>query len=538
MGDEQENTTRLLPQFRYALGNSSFLKSEESSERFGYTTHSVQGALLYPYGNPVSGFLSAGGRFAHADETSLGSRRFLADLEGGIRLFIPKSYLELFALEAGVTAGAGQSSLNFGGGNIPSSAFDSHVGLLGRVVFQYRGFDLGAGGLYGTSLSRNYGEWGWAASLSVPLGNVDVTKTPNEEENENNKKDTACEELAKVENKVAGELEPASGIFTGAKELYDQIRYRQQDNERSYNLQLERNEYLKKNNFKCPEIPDAKESQPEYPDSLPPRPTWTSCAEGLPLIQKYLATLREARNNLGTQKTKLDNKLGAARIRHSRIDAWDKECIASNPGGADTLKLVTTDKGTYRLLTDLLFPNANPDLALVEQKNLGNNAGYTEPYLDEWIRFLRQNPKYKVKIEGYASDVYSPNAKWDEADMIALAQKRADNVAWYFQNRGKAGTSYTFKGGKKLSIDGPFVAVEVTNPISKDQIYDKPQGKSKADLVALAKVRYGEDTDEKLLSKTLSDPTFRMVRITILRKNADGQWTVVNLKGEENQHVK
>ncbi|MDO8527108.1 MAG: hypothetical protein Q7T03_05400 [Deltaproteobacteria bacterium] len=501
---DEENKIRLLPQLRYAYGYSALLKQDESEERFGYDTHSVQGALIYPYGNWASGYVSVAGRFAHADETSLGSRRTLAGLEGGGRFFVPRPFLNLFALELGVGAGVGQSALNFGGGNIPEAAFDSQVVFNGKILFQYRGFDLGAGMIYGSSTSRNYGEWGGMATLSVPLRaatGVDVQD--------------GCRELAQVEYEIGLEEKKFSTIKAGAFELWSRGNDLVRTNALLRDQQTRRRDYLEKSGFKCDAIPDVSSFSP-FPKFNPPeRPQRGECLETLSKAKVYLAELRGilglySPKNL-IRDVRKEQKLNVA------LSEWDLKCLGKDPHRRMNIVTVKKSDKVFRLLTNYLFSNDSPDLTLMPQWNLGQPAGFADPYLDEWIRFMAENPKYAIAIDGYASDRYDA-VGYDETAMIKLAQERADSIAGYLQKRGSAGFIYEAKDRRKFPIATIFVASTTSRPLEANRIL-KVTGHGK------------EAVDDFKIS---SNPAFRMVKISVFKNRAKKgtapEWVEVDLK--------
>lgn len=536
-------TGTVLWQAQYDLARSELLLTNEEGERFTYYTHHIQVRRVYPHENWNSFYWGVGTHFAHADHGALGSFRALANLEGGARLFIPLPMLRMFTLEAGVAAGLGWSELNFGGGDIPQGGFDARLGGMARLSFEREGYRIGLEVFEGVSPARGYWEQDLGIAFSAPLGSVaEVVPDP------------CVDKLLALEKEVADVQKEAQE----KKTLIDEIRLLTQQLEEQFfatkqfhQTQTKRKEELEKDGFVCPEVPEQVKNLNKltrYPE-LPKRSVFNSCPDSLNELQKYLKALHLFIADASRYRPYYSiHQEGLKKLLelYGRLEKWPLECQNPDIPGGGNITVVRVEKTTYRLLTDFLFPNSNPNVKLSSQMKLVNgkskSARATEPYLDEWIRFLRDHNKiYKIRIDGYASDNYSPDANFDEPRRIVLATKRAENVRDYLLTRGrniqpgtrceriskKSVVYYYDENNKRVRIDNiPFVPCKAEGPIDANQII-AVKGHGDEGLEQLAKERFGEQFDRKLLS----DPAFRMVRITLFKRQPDGTWQPVRLEG-------
>ena len=517
----------LVLQFRYGLGESSFLLPEESSERFGYWTHQVMGGVVYPYDQPNIFYVRGGGHFAHADESSLGSRRVLAGVEGGWRFYVPWKFLHYVRFETGIGGGIGWSALNFGGGDIPQSGVDGQVGLHARLLFHYKGFDLGVGAMMGLSPAREYTERGAAAFITIPIGSVAATV-----END-------CDKVVKKQQELLA-LERDVGEKMGHTKLMGTKRDLEfEKNEDLRKILEERKKKWAKLGATCLDIPaNAKKNRANLP-KVPERPTVGNCSD-------LLADLEAYQSDLNALKEKLEGSRSPHRIAfldsveistvHDEMETWADRCQFQP---ASRYEFV--EKGQiYRLTATILFTNDDPDLPLTPQNALVNGlstySGYANAALDEWIRFLEQHDNYRIRIDGYASDTTSGGTQTD-AQMQELAQQRANGVALYLQKRGSPGASYVYdsrfypKEGRpgSVPIDGPFVP-RPSKAVSSKQILT-PTGHGPDGLNRLLQEEYGVDPKSGIALKMKTDPAFRSVRITLF-KEEKGQLVPIDLKGD------
>ncbi|OGQ45852.1 MAG: hypothetical protein A3H42_04665 [Deltaproteobacteria bacterium RIFCSPLOWO2_02_FULL_46_8] len=546
------------------IGTSQILEMDQAAERFSYYNYDIYLRTVHPHENWISGFVSGGPSVAHSDESALGSLRLLIGGEAGVRLFVPMKILRLFTLEAGVTAGLGWSKLNFGGGDNPVAGFDGHVGGLARLSMEHEGFRAGIQVFAGGSPFRDYWEKGLGVTFSVPLGSIAevIEESPISCGFPINLCgfDPCFKELATLEEETGvaqEESQKNKTLLDKVQLLAEQVKAQFDMTEQLRQEREKQKKKLEKEDSVCPAIPKKVEGlavPTRYPE-LPKRPAFKSCSEGLDKLKKYLKDLRFFTADASRYSIYLDQQndgLKKLLELYGRLQKWPSECRKPEihepyiPGDKD-ITVIKIGQTTYRLLTDLLFPNKNPNLHLSPQTKLDKkgksvSGGVTEPYLDEWIRFLRDHPKaYKIQIDGYASENFSPDAKFNEKQRMELSEKRAKNVADYLLNRGRSivsGTqcqkfsknpSFSLRddNNKKVRIDNiPFVPCKAEGPIGGDQIY-AVRGHGDEGLEKLAKDKFGE----KFGSDLLSDPAFRMVRITLLEKQPDGTFKPVRLEG-------
>ncbi|MBI5300107.1 MAG: hypothetical protein HY877_07455 [Deltaproteobacteria bacterium] len=509
-------TSTVLWQAQYDLSRSELMLSDENGEQFTYYTHGIHARKVYPHENWRSFYLGAGTHFSHADHGALGSFRALANLEGGVRLFIPLPVLRMFTLEAGVAAGLGWSELNFGGGDIPQGGLDARMGGMAMLSFEREGYRLGLQVFKGGSPVRDYWEQGLGVAFSVPLGSIVEAPPP-----PCPPKDECMEGLAGLEKKVGNALASYNAVVGEGNTLNAEV-----ENLKKRNAQLRQQQWTRKisqesKGYSCPKIsPEEHPQLVPWPKQLPVLPVFDNCASYTAKLKQYLEDIRAwVKTAATTTLASLKTSLQKLKEEDEALEAWNSlECKL--PPGAE------------KLTAEIRFNNDDPDLRLSTQKDVGEPKGFAEPVLDEWIRFLRQNNSrnilYKILIDGYASEIYKKGvAHQSEDDMINLAQARARHAYEYLTRRGSNGGFYCYGGDyknedkrkvkigqcskdeKKINIGGPFVAMPALGPI-ESQWVESYGGHGSDDLMMLA----GNAVET-------SDPRYRMVRITLLKRKTD-----------------
>lgn len=500
---------RVMPQVRFSIGESFLARSGEAVERFGYDVYGPEVGIVYPRDKPLALFAALGGEFSHSDETSLGSGRYLVNGEIGGRGFIPWPFLRRFVAEAGAKVGAGYSRLNFGGGDNPEGGVDADVGLLGRLLFDFGGFALGAGASYAFSPLRGYTEFGFNVVATVPLHAKFAIGS-----------DDRCQGLPELEEEADKNYARAMGAYSELQGWRHRLELKAQSADLQFRAYEEFAGRMKEAGFSCPRAAAPGDIEKIRLPVPPRRPVRGTCEELIDRMKSYAGDLDAYYTNLtrdGGVRARLKKALQSADADAARF-AGAKTGLCETPSYT-----VMMGNKAYRLMPEMLFANDNPDISLSEQKDDGNKAGFTEPNLDEWIRFLLENPEYKIRIDGYASDNYDAG-NYPEEKMVALARARAENVSWYFVNKGKDRARY--KG--RVEIGNEFVPYTAIGSLAESRI-DKVTGHGFAGLKALAKSYFGKGNDGDAES-LLSDPTFRVVRITLMQEGADGNWHPVPLE--------
>jgi outer membrane protein OmpA-like peptidoglycan-associated protein len=106
-----------------------------------------------------------------------------------------------------------------------------------------------------------------------------------------------------------------------------------------------------------------------------------------------------------------------------------KDATIDKPVKIEPIKIDKVETGKSFVINNITYATGAADL-------------YPESYvtLDEFAQYLKENPSYKVEIQGHTDNV------GHEADNLALSQKRADNVKKYLETKGIAAGRVTAKG--------------------------------------------------------------------------------------------
>lgn len=106
-----------------------------------------------------------------------------------------------------------------------------------------------------------------------------------------------------------------------------------------------------------------------------------------------------------------------------------KTATFDKPATSPEIKIDKVEKGKSFVINNILYATGAADL-------------YPESFvtLDEFAEYLKENPTYKVEIQGHTDNV------GHDADNLALSQKRADNVKKYLEGKGIKVGRVTAKG--------------------------------------------------------------------------------------------
>ncbi|MGZ3862312.1 MAG: OmpA family protein [Bacteroidia bacterium] len=106
-----------------------------------------------------------------------------------------------------------------------------------------------------------------------------------------------------------------------------------------------------------------------------------------------------------------------------------KEVTFQKPPKPVELKIEKAETGKSFVINNILYATGAADL-------------YPESYvtLDEFVEYLKDNPTFKIEIQGHTDNV------GHEADNLALSEKRADNVKKYLVSKGIPSTRVSSNG--------------------------------------------------------------------------------------------
>ncbi len=121
-----------------------------------------------------------------------------------------------------------------------------------------------------------------------------------------------------------------------------------------------------------------------------------------------------------------------------------KEATFAKPPAPVDMAIEKVETGRSFVINNILYATGAAEL-------------YPESFvtLDEFAEYLKENPSFKIEIQGHTDNV------GHDADNIALSQKRADNVKKYLETKGIKASRVTAKGygaGKPMAsnatVDG------------------------------------------------------------------------------------
>lgn len=511
----------LLIEARFSAGPSFLARVGEFDERFGHLEYRPEVGLVYPDEEPIAFYAAVGPSFSHADKTSLGSQRFRIGVEAGVRAFLPWWIFKHLPLEVGGRGSFGYGELNFGGGDIPMPGLDAQVGISGRLLVDLHHVEIGASTLFNFSPVRGYTEFGVQGVIAVPLERSSDEQVVIGE----------CPGLVELEARVDRHEREAREALHDVQLTEARLAEVLTQNDALQRLQLlHKAEWIAKK-FTCRnDLPATAEVLLRQAPAFSTRLFFPACEPLVAELQRHDGALTQFEAALAMHRQAVEEDVSRVAEVQKRLISWKPDCSA--PAEIERRYLVKTDKGVYGLVQEILFANADPDLRLGDQRRADASTGFkeipvgfTEPDLDEWIRFLRENRQYKIRLDGYASAKADNRLDWGEAEIKDLATKRVGRVYRYLTTRGLEGAQMVDAECKSFDISGPFVPAKlISGPVPAERILGN-EGHGEEGLKAFARKIYGE----KGSHAELSNPIFRSVRITLLEEK-DGRWREVPLK--------